>query len=513
MKKIRLIKTQTLLAVVSVMMCLVTILCFAFSSPKWTVTAAENEGSESEVNPPGESKEETPPGGVDITPAPTGEPEEPVCICTSKCSKDKINEKCPVCSVDYSKCTWIDPKVAIAIDNPSDWKTKATKIGITVVDENKSGHFFIDKVEARIGSTGSYVDITDDMYVTISENCTLYIQVTEENGNVTNKNRKFSCFDTDKPSVNAGIEGELLYVEADDATSGVYAIYVNGHKFTDLNEGKLTVNIKDYDSVYEYVTIHAYDHAGNRSGSYKIKNPYYVNPEKRENKEDQSVNNPASIKPSAPTSATATVVEHTGMDGKTDTINAPSNEDEDSDDNNESSYSDSGKEFYTIATATDKVFYLVIDKDRSQENVHLLTEVNENDLLNFVNYSGEPVTQGDLPLYTVDPEVVDANKPEAEEDDVINVPEEPEVEEPKKEVTANNNSLLLIAVIAVIAGVGLYFFKKKGKKSDYEYELDADDIDEFEPVEDADNGDEIYFEEEDAIPADIVESVMEEVDE
>ena len=32
-----------------------------------------------------------------------------------------------------------------------------------------------------------------------------------------------------------------------------------------------------------------------------------------------------------------------------------------------------GKEFYTIKTKSDKVFYLIVDKDKTDENVYLLT--------------------------------------------------------------------------------------------------------------------------------------------
>ena len=41
------------------------------------------------------------------------------------------------------------------------------------------------------------------------------------------------------------------------------------------------------------------------------------------------------------------------------------------------------KEFYTISTKSGKVFYLVIDNSRSQDNVYFLTEVSERDLMNF----------------------------------------------------------------------------------------------------------------------------------
>ena len=48
----------------------------------------------------------------------------------------------------------------------------------------------------------------------------------------------------------------------------------------------------------------------------------------------------------------------------------------------ESKQSEQGKEFYTIQTASDKVFYLIIDRDGEEEMVYFLTEITENDLLN-----------------------------------------------------------------------------------------------------------------------------------
>lgn len=40
-----------------------------------------------------------------------------------------------------------------------------------------------------------------------------------------------------------------------------------------------------------------------------------------------------------------------------------------------------GKEFYTIQTADENVFYLVIDKQRGTENVYFLNAVTESDLM------------------------------------------------------------------------------------------------------------------------------------
>ena len=72
--------------------------------------------------------------------------------------------------------------------------------------------------------------------------------------------------------------------------------------------------------------------------------------------------------------------------------------------------SETGKEFYTIQTASEKVFYLIIDRDGEEEMVYFLTEVTENDLLNVTADNSEtlpknsaalesaiPVTEGALP--------------------------------------------------------------------------------------------------------------------
>ena len=43
-----------------------------------------------------------------------------------------------------------------------------------------------------------------------------------------------------------------------------------------------------------------------------------------------------------------------------------------------------GKEFYTITTPDENVFFLVIDKQKSADNVYFLNVVTENDLLPLV---------------------------------------------------------------------------------------------------------------------------------
>ena len=53
-----------------------------------------------------------------------------------------------------------------------------------------------------------------------------------------------------------------------------------------------------------------------------------------------------------------------------------------------------------------QVFYLIVDKDKTDENVYLLTEVGENDLLNFTDTNmvtlpqNQAIAESALPLET-----------------------------------------------------------------------------------------------------------------
>ena len=49
-----------------------------------------------------------------------------------------------------------------------------------------------------------------------------------------------------------------------------------------------------------------------------------------------------------------------------------------------------GKEFYTITTADESVFYLVIDKQKTSENVYFLNTVTTDDLLPLAEQGKEP---------------------------------------------------------------------------------------------------------------------------
>ena len=74
-----------------------------------------------------------------------------------------------------------------------------------------------------------------------------------------------------------------------------------------------------------------------------------------------------------------------------------------------------GKEFYTITTADESVFYLVIDKQKTSENVYFLNTVTTDDLLPLAEQGKEPpkeVTPEPEPKPTEPVEEVPEPKPE-----------------------------------------------------------------------------------------------------
>ena len=111
-----------------------------------------------------------------------------------------------------------------------------------------------------------------------------------------------------------------------------------------------------------------------------------------------------------------------------------------------------GKEFYTIMTADENVFYLVIDRQRETENVYFLNAVTEADLLPLVEM---PAVEEPEPTPVPTPVPDTAPMPEIESG--------PDVR------------LLLILVLAVLAiGLAFFYVKKRfaahGNEEIYEHE-------------------------------------------
>ena len=449
------------------------------------------------------------------------------CTCKEKCSQYAVDEDCEVGAKDYKECAYINPSVKITINTPSGWHNDTAKVIVKVEDTIVSGNFTIQTVKAKVGQNGSWTDITEDMYIEISENSTIYVQVTDQKGKTYEKNRYIKCFDFTKPTLNAAVSDGLLSIQAHDTDSGIKAIYVNGYEFTDHTNGALNIRLQQFDAGYQYFTISAMDNAGNISEIYKTANPYYTDPETKDsNEKDPAEQLPVDASATQPSSATAQVTEHTKTDSNGNTISetgngtgtgtsstkqSPGTGDTtgSTEKNSESSTSEQGKEFYTIQTASEKVFYLVIDRDGDEEKVYFLTEVSENDLLNTTSDNSETLPKNSAALESAIPikdaaldnnntdatgnKKQDAETVEENTEDSTEEGSEPETTEQKQDGSGFSYLIMGIAAAAVIGVV--YVIKAKKKKEnfidddedeledDYEEDYDDEDGEEADPDE------------------------------
>ena len=447
-----------------------------------------------------------------------------------------------------------EPNVQILIKAPSGWQKDSANVSFQVSDLAKSGKFRLLSLKAKVGQNGNWTDVTEDRYITVSENCTVYAMAEGQDGTVYERSRSIVCFDDTRPTLNAAVSDGLLSVAAYDTESGVRAVYVNGYEFKKLTNGVVNIRLQKFDSGYEYFTIQAMDNAGNMSEVYKTKNPYYSDPsvEKDSAGADVSQQLPSSASPTAPASASASVTEHLQTDSagnvvgaaertgwaaagqaqpvlsqsQTATENAvekdslqPDGEETlvsdstdaaaevkvpDTAETSENSTSASvGKEFYTIQSDTGKVFYLIIDRDGTQEQVHFLTDITENDLLNVTSDNSEtlpknsaalasqiPVNESALPDNTsgiLADDSADGGTDSAEdgeagtdtedslaETDAENMPEDGSMAE------SPLASYAIIGILAALAVLVVYLFKNFKRKQDGGFIEEEDEEPEFE---------------------------------
>lgn len=409
--------------------------------------------------------------------------------------------------------------VTITIEKPKGWRTKETAVAIAVKTD-----FVIDKVEAKTSGNGSFVDITEDMAVTISENCTVTVQVTDETGAVYTKSRYLEVFDREAPTVKAKLEKNLLHVEVNDDLSGVSAVYVDGEKYTGLTNDTLDIRVKDLGKDYPEIEIQAVDDAGNRSKVVTVKNPNYT-----DESEDKSLNGSASTTtaPQSGTGTTQDISQQSGGATATNTIppasaSAPvtaapasastgsaspaaanTNTNSGGSGGGDSSeaplfgtYEDAKKQFMTIVTKDGAVYYLIIDHDKESENVYFLSEVTNSELASFTPPGEDSAETEEYPEYIGEkPEeaeeigFVDENPAPAETETAADAPPDgPEPEAPPEETKKSGGGAAIFIIIAIlgVGGAGFYFKVYKPKK-----ELaGADDLDDFEFAE----GEELFGE-------------------
>ena len=181
----------------------------------------------------------------------------------------------------------------------------------------------------------------------------------------------------------------------------------------------------------------------------QIKNPYYVKPPSSGTQTPESTSTPQPIesaaleqKPFTPAGSATTVDNATDGDGK---------------------------EFFTITTPDENIFYLIIDRQRETENVYFLNAVTEEDLAALAQKksgtSGESAVPTPAPTPQPEPEPTPAPEPE---------PEQPAEK-------GNGGALIFILLAAAAAGGAGYYFKilKPKQQAQEPDEFDEDDM-EFE---------------------------------
>lgn len=313
--------------------------------------------------------------------------------------------------------------------------------------------------------------------------------------------------DLEKPTLIAAISDGMLSIQANGPDYEIQKIFVNGYEFDGIEEGKLDIQLQQFDAGYQEFTVQAMDQAGVMSEVYTVPNPYYTSVEDQKSGDQvPAMELPVSAVATEPEEAVATVTEHVRTNkkmadsGTESEIEAPK-------ENLSEGQNEWEKEFYTIQTASEKTFYLIIDRSGETETVHFLTDVSENDLLNTVANTSQTmpknsavaenrrsVTENALPRDEKE-ETQEKNTDETDS----NVPEE---EKGPENSSVTGTYLFLGGIGAAVIGVWYYLKRMRKKNEDF---LDEDDDDDDEEAEEeayepeiADTKEENFLDEDDA---------------
>lgn len=187
----------------------------------------------------------------------------------------------------------------------------------------------------------------------------------------------------------------------------------------------------------EYITVPLGEITGDDSDMLRVRNPFYIHASGPVHKNDG--NEPDAFGDGNPFT-------HDGTGTVIDNAN-----------------DDDGKEFFVVETPDGNVFYLVIDRQRTAENVYLLNSVTEHDLMALAAPGdGRPVIV-----------------PEVPEQPVQEMPEMPSgapENEPEAEGGSGNGTFIFIAIAAVAAGIAGYYFKIVRPKQNADLDDEEDDM-------------------------------------
>ena len=375
----------------------------------------------------------------------------------------------------------------INIEKPDGWKKEKTKVKITFDASQLPEDVHIKMVEAKIGEKGSWKNITSSMEVTISGNETVYVKVTDTTDKTYEQNRSILCYDSEKPTLSASLTDGVLTIQGQDAISGISSITVEGTTYQQLENDMLKIQLTQKDFGKKEIHMSVTDQAGNNSGNYVIKNPYYgwkdpqagdkgdMNPTSPGNNGGSTASGteqkaetplPQDPKPSEPTSAKGTVIDRTvtgAVESKGESVSSVT----------QSGQAES-KVFYTITTKSGKIFYLVIDNTASSDNVYFLTEASERDLLNFT--MSDTVTLPDTVHAVPESELDKTEQVDKPGEDITQTDKKEEQTDVKMPEDKSGAGMYTILAIAALIGVGAgYYFKVYKPKHEYDDEEEYDE--------------------------------------
>ena len=387
----------------------------------------------------------------------------------------------------------------ITVLSPAKWQKDKATAKINIVDVNGTGWANIRIVVATENGWQTVVDGDDQSAgyaVELRENATIHVSITDHAGNVQAKSEAISCFDSTPPTVKAGVSGEVICIEATDSTSGVAAVYVNGHKLK-YSGTTLDANIRAYADGRQQIAIYAVDLAGNVSQKVYVKNPFYGRDDSGSSGNDSKPS--ATKKPSSggakttpkPTATPiptdvpqATMQPQTTVAPDIDALYALlaqlAGGAETGEPTEGKPFSMGGnmktvdllyskatnKQFITVQTRKGETYYLVIDydkpldKDGEQYETYFLNLVDDRDLFGVVSKDEQP---------TPEPTATPTPKPTAEP-------------KPETEKATDSTAMMVLVLLVVLIAGGAATFVLLGKKRDaqprYNTELDDDDDEE-----------------------------------
>lgn len=129
-----------------------------------------------------------------------------------------------------------------------------------------------------------------------------------------------------------------------------------------------------------------------------------------------------------------------------------------------------GKQFYTITTPDENVFYLVIDLQRETDNVYFLNAVTEKDLLALAEKSED----------TEENETAVVSTPEPESNSETDISSETSSGSSAEPEQKSNPTMLLLVLAVVLIGGGVGYYFKIYRPKQEQAALAEDEFDEYE---------------------------------